>query len=184
MVNCSEAATDPKQPFAKSDLAMNFLTKLTLILVFLSSLVSAEPPPYAEYDPVLLAVTITDFGSTGRLDGDAVWYFYDADVDYVIAGNFAEKSVRFYHLDVMRLGRMFPAQFVTLLDMEDTDLGKALEIKYRAIEMDKAERMACFSFDPAELFPGNSRFDETVPAPKSTVGTCYESKSLLADISD
>ena len=153
--------------------------------MFLCSLVDAEPPPYAEYDPVILAVTITDFGTTGHMDGDAVWHFYDADVDYVIAGNFTEKSVRFYHLDVMRVGRIFPAQFVTLLDMEDTDLGKALAIRYTAIEMDKAEKIACFGFvDPAELFPGNARFAETVPAPSATVGTCYESKSLLAEIPD
>ena len=163
---------------------MNFLSKLAPLLVFSCSLVGAESPPIAEYDPVLLAVTITDFGSTGQMDGDAVWHFYDADVDYVIAGNFTEKSVRFYHLDVMRLGRIFPAQFVTLLNMEDTDLGNAFEIKYRAIEMDKAEKMVCFHFDPAELFPNNSRFGETVPAPKPTVGTCYESKSLLGDITN
>ena len=159
---------------------MTFLTKLVLLLVLLPSIVSAESPPYAENDPVLLAVTITDFGSTGHGDRDAVWQFYDADVEYVIAGSLIEKTVRFAHLDVMRLGRVFPAQFVMLFDMEDTNLGKTLGIKYHAVEMEKAEKTACFNLNPAALFPGNSRFDETVPAPVSTVGTCYASKSLLA----
>ena len=162
---------------------MNVLSNIAFSIAFLCSSALAEQPLFADEDPVLLAVTVTEFTKTYAVDGDAMWFIYEANVNSVVAGNFTATEVKFALLDVPGIPRNTVDQFVTLLDVEGSPLGDGLKIRYMAVEINKIEETVCFTISPAEVFPDDPRFKETVTvdSPGVVNNDCYKSETVLAN---
>ena len=162
---------------------MKVLSNIALAITFLCSSALASLPSFADEDPVLLAVTVTEFTNTHAVDGDAMWFIYEADIKTVVAGDFTETEVKFALLDVPGILRNTADQFVTLLNIEGSPLGDGLKTRYMAIEIKAIEEFVCFTFSPAKMFPDDPRFKKTVTVetPGVVNNYCYRSETVLAN---
>jgi hypothetical protein len=160
---------------------MNHVLLLALALVFLVPVAQADAPLFQGSHPALLAITVSDFENTGYGDSHATWYVYEANVEKVVAGEMFEDIVSFALLQTLQLKPVFPAQFVLVVDMGNSELEDTLGTNYHAISMRKAEETVCFMIDIADVFPDLALFDEIVSSPNSdsTGQTCYKAKALL-----
>ena len=177
-------ATDPKQPYETRSISkLDGLARLSfsaLILLTVASQVAiAGKNPFDGLEPSLLAVTISDFEVSASHDSHSSWWTYKAVVEKTVAGPKYEGEITFVIAKALDLRRVFPAQFILVFEDDDIGLEQQFGTRMVGINMYDAKEIVCFSFDLADVFPKDSRFDLSSVNSGFVSEYCYESSYLL-----